>query len=233
VLICDDKKNEAEQLATLMKTSAFDIQTYSFTRGQDAYEYVFSGAEIDACFLDIIMPDLNGVTLAQKLRDSGYHGEIVFLTTSNDFARQSYQVKAFDYLLKPPSPENVKGVLLALVNSKKDTSREGLVIKAKPLTSFILFRNISHVEVIGHIVYVRLKNGEEIKTYATFAEIASRLLCDSRFIQCHRSYIVNMGDIESVTAKEVMMKNGMKVPISRGFSLVKDKMLKWMFEENK
>ncbi|MCL2261580.1 MAG: LytTR family transcriptional regulator DNA-binding domain-containing protein, partial [Fibromonadales bacterium] len=58
-----------------------------------------------------------------------------------------------------------------------------------------------------------------------------RLLRDSRFAKCHRSYIVNLNEIAVVSNREIAMKNGAKIPISRGYSQVKDEMLKWMFKK--
>ena len=237
ILICDDKKAEADLLAALLSAeqsarkseSGFDIRIALFSNSLEALDHVRSGALVDLCFLDIIMPEMNGITLAENLRSCGYRGEIVFLTTSNDFARQSYQVRAFDYLIKPPTPEGVRSILQILENKLETTDKKGLSVKTQRALRYILFRNISHIEVIDHIVHIRLLRGTEIKVNATFSEIARQLLSDSRFVQCHRSYIVNMSDIEIVTDRQVIMQNGAKIPISRGFSIVKDKMMKWIF----
>jgi DNA-binding LytR/AlgR family response regulator len=175
------------------------------------------------------MPEMDGIELAGKLRSNGYRGEIVFLTTSNDFASQSYQVDAFGYLLKPPQPESIRDILQKLENKFKNADKNGISVKAQGVLNFILFRNISYIEVIDHTIYVRLLDGGEIKVSATFTEIQQQLLIDSRFVQCHRSYIVNMNDIEAVTRDRIVMQNGAKVPISRGFSKIRETMMKWIF----
>ena len=237
ILICDDQQAEADRLTSLLTTecttmrpeSGFDIKIVQFVSGKEALDHIHCGASVDVCFLDIFMPQMNGVTLAEKLRLDGYRGEIVFLTTSNDFAHQSYQVDALDYMLKPPTPESIRNILRKLEEKLKNADKNGLSVKTQGGSSFILFRNISHIEVIDHTVYIRLLNGNEIKVNTTFAETSGQLLSDSRFIQCHRSYIVNMSDIESITDKCVVMQNGAKVPISRGFTTVRNDIMKWMF----
>ena len=229
VLICDDRRREAEKFAELLADSGFDVSAVIFSDGGQALDHIRSGGLADVCFLDIFMPDMNGVELAEKLREERYTGEIVFLTASNDFAQQSYRVKAFDYLLKPPTADSVREVMNALVNAHKNTDRDGLPVKTRGMARFILFRDISHVEVIGHTIYVRLLNGAEVEVYATFGEIAEHLLRDGRFVRCHRSYIVNVSDVSTVTAQEAVMNSGARVPISRGFSQVRDEMMKWMF----
>ena len=86
-----------------------------------------------------------------------------------------------------------------------------------------------HHHADNHVVHIRLTNGAEVNAHTAFKEIAKELLTDKRFVQCHRSFIVNMNDITVITAKDVTTKNGSRIPISRGFAPVKNDMLKWMF----
>jgi len=201
-----------------------------FTCPSQALDCFRSGANIDACFLDIIMPKMNGIKLAEKLRENNFANDIVFITTSNDFASQSYQVQAFDYLLKPLTCEKVSNIMGKLKKSQENADKAGLSIVTQGVTRFILFRDISHVEVINHIVYIKLRDKSIIKMYATFGKIEEQLLAGSRFAKCHRSYIVNLSEIKTMANNELIMKNGSKIPISRGYSQVKDKIVKWMFK---
>lgn len=228
ILICDDMKQEITKLERVLNESGFDVKTVSFQSGYDALDYVRSGVFIDVCFLDIVMPELNGVALAEELRSAGYVGEIVFLTTSNEYASESYNVKAFSYLLKPPNPVNVRGILQGLEDAKKRNDSEGILIKVSKVARLIPFRDISHVEVIKHCVYFRLTNGDEIEIYSTLGEIASQLLSDARFVQCHRSYIVNMSEIASIDDREIAMHGGKKLPVSESYSDTRKKFTKWL-----
>jgi len=230
ILICDDKKDDADKLVALIAESGIEAQTAVFTDSSQAFDYFRSGANIDACFLDIIMPIMNGIQLAEKLRENNFANNIVFLTTSNDFASQSYQVQAFDYLLKPLTHEKVNNMMKKLKKSHENTDKAGLPVITHSSTRFILFHNISHVEVVNHNVHITLHDKSIIKIYGTFSKIAEQLLSDGRFAKCHRSYIVNLDEIMGETNNELIMKNGAKVPISRGYSQVKDKMLKRIFK---
>jgi len=230
ILICDDMKEDADRLAALIAQSGFEAQTMVFTCPSQALDCFCSGADIDACFLDIIMPKMNGVKLAEKLRENNYAKDIVFLTTSNDFASQSYQVQAFDYLLKPLTCEKVNTIMGKLKKSQENSDKAGLSIEMQGVTRFVLFRDISHVEVINHAVYIKLLDKSIIKEYVTFSKIEEQLLADSRFAKCHRSYIVNLSEIMTMATNELTMKNGSKIPISRSYSQVKDKIVKRMFK---
>jgi DNA-binding LytR/AlgR family response regulator len=228
VLICDDMKQEILKLERVLDESGFDVKTVSFQSGYDVLDYVRSGAFIDVCFFDIVMPDMSGVEIAEELRVAGFTGEIVFFTTSNEYAAESYNVKALSYLLKPLNLAHVRGILQRLEDTKRNSDSEGLLIKVSKVARFLQFRDISHAEVIKHYVYFRLTDGEEIEIYATLGEIAAQLLNDARFAQCHRSYIVNMSEIVSIDDREIVMRGGKKLPVSESYSDIKKTFTKWM-----
>jgi len=94
---------------------------------------------------------------------------------------------------------------------------------------FVLFRDISHVEVIANNLYFRLTDGAELEMRATLTDVALKLLADKRFIQCHRSYIVNLNDVACVQGSKVfMMRNGMRVPISRNHPDAVKQFIAWV-----
>jgi len=229
ILICDDMIAEADKLEGLLNDSGFEVNTTVFTDANDALEHIRSGAVVDVCFLDIIMPGMSGIELAEALRGSKYQGEIVFLTTSNEYAAESYQVKAFSYLIKPPDPEVVHKILSELEQAKKDGDTAGIIVKAAGSKRLVLFRELSYVEVMGNNIHFRLTDGTESVTRATFAETAPALLVDKRFIQCHRSYIVNMDDISRVQGSEdFITQNGARVPISRNYPNAVKQYIAWV-----
>jgi DNA-binding LytR/AlgR family response regulator len=232
ILVCDDMKKEASMLAAELAKLGFGAQTSVFTCPNRAFNYMQSGVHVDICFLDIVMPEMSGIALAEKLRANNFAGEIVFLTTSNNYAQQSYNVKAFDYLLKPITCEKVKNIMNALQNFWAKTDKNGLFVKTHGSTRLIAFRDISYIEADDHYMNISLLDGSIVEAHATFSEIAEQLLPDSRFIKCHRSYIVNLNEITNIKKDDVIMRDGKKVPISRGFSHVKDRMVKWTFQQN-
>ena len=107
--------------------------------------------------------------------------------------------------------------------------REGITVKVQGAVNFVLFRDISHIEVKKHTMFIRLMDGSELAVYSSFWKIAAELLKDRHFIQCHRSFLVNMADIKTLKTREIVMHNGATIPISRGYSNARGKMIKWMF----
>lgn len=228
ILICDDILTEAELLSAMIVGSGFEVNTIVFDNAGDALNCIRSDTVIDVCFLDIIMPDMSGIALAEALRSDGFKGEIVFLSTSRDYGPEAFGVKAFNYLLKPPTPESVRNVLCALDEARRYADTGGILVKTTDESRFVLFRDISHVEVIRNNVYYRLKDSSELETRTRFAEVATQLLTDNRFIQCHRSYIVNMNAVTIMRGSDLIMQNGAIVPISRSYPEAKEQYIKYV-----
>ena len=226
ILICDDMPEDAEKLARLLDQACAGADIAVFQCGADALNYVRSGAVADICFLDIIMPEMDGVELAENLRESGYKGAVVFLTASNEYAHESYKVEAFDYLIKPPSQEAVLRVLQKLETARLSGDADGITLKVFGVARKILYREIEYAEVKNHKVYILLTDGGSVDVSAPLSDIAPRLLRDNRFAQCHASYIVNMDAISSVSGSEIIMRGGARISVSKKYADTKRKYLK-------
>lgn len=115
IAVCDDRPNISKNRELLEKYQ----QTVRDWMSQA--EYFLSGAELldqaeerggyDLYLLDILMPGENGISVGKRLRQMGKQGELIFLTSSNDYAADSYEVRAFFYLLKPVEEEKLFRVL--------------------------------------------------------------------------------------------------------------------------
>ena len=218
ILICDDINDDALHLKSIISESWFNAHIIVFNSPADALVYAVSNERLDVCFLDIIMPEMDGVSLAEQMRQKGYTGHIVFLTSTNDYAAQSYKVKAFSYLLKSADKNEVARLMQELDISLRAADTAGLMVKTKKMSKFVLFKDISHIEVVNHKIYYRLTNGDEIEETARISEIAIRLQVDRRFAQCHRSFLVNMDDVYKIQGSNAVMNNGKKIPVSRYYS---------------
>jgi DNA-binding LytR/AlgR family response regulator len=230
ILICDDFEKDANELAAMLSEFGVGVKASVFTCPWQAFNYFQSGAAaVDVCFLDIIMPSMNGIKLAEKVRESNFKGEIIFLTTSNNFASQSYHVKAFDYLLKPIDSEKLNDVMSALQKQQAEAEKNSLSVNIQGAMNFIPFCDISYVEVLDHTVYVNMLDKSVVKVNSTLDKMTAQLLQDGRFVRLQRSCIVNLNEIKSIANREAVMKNGIKIAISRTHSQIKDRMLKQMF----
>lgn len=107
IAICDDEICFIDALCTLLeqwaKERGIRLTVYRFTNGDDLVE-AHQNEWMDLIILDVIMPLSNGIDVARELRNMHQSVPIVFLTSSRDFAVDSYEVKALNYLIKPVDP---------------------------------------------------------------------------------------------------------------------------------
>jgi len=237
ILICDDMHGDGIKLRQAVEASGIEADCYYFDRGADALSHIKTGAEVDLCFLDIIMPGMSGIELAREIRkaekaEGAWPCEIVFLTASNEFASESFEVKAFSYLLKPPDPEKVGRILMEASGAKKAGDRSGIPISTKAVTRFLYFREISFIEVINNKVYFRLVDGHEIALTSTLGAMLPHITADKRFAQCHRSFVVNMNEINKILGNTVLMYCGKQIPISKTYAGFCDEYIEYLVGEN-
>ena len=220
ILICDDLVDAVVQLTKIISLSFPDAEIRAFSNATGALAFFRSGKKPDLCFLDIMMPGMDGIKLAEKMREGGYRGPIVFLTVSNDFAAQSYKVEAFSYLLKPPKANEVIDILHRAEKANRDGDTAGIHVKTKKITRFILYREIYHLEVKNQKLFFRMMDGTEVEIWSSLSDIVLKLKGEgeSRFAQCHHSFLVNMDNVSYIQGNTIIMKDGKNIPITKKYS---------------
>lgn len=229
ILICDDNHGDAAILEKIIKNSGFHVNTIVFNKSADALAYMRSGAKVDGCFLDIIMPEMTGTALASFLREEGYRNGIVFLTTSNEYAAESYKVDAFSYLLKPPHAETVTGILRKMEDKINSVDTAGIPVVTRYMSRFLLFYEISYIEVMQHKIFFHLTDRSIIEVNMSLGELLPELMKDGRFARCHRSFVVNMNAVSYVQDRDVFLRCGGRVPISKSYLDFSKQYLNWVF----
>jgi DNA-binding LytR/AlgR family response regulator len=161
------------------------------------------------------MPNLAGEEIAEKLLLLDKKCKVIFFTSSPDHMLDGYQVHALGYVLKPVS-ENKKALFRALdyYIDLLNLDKAGITAKTSSGDLFVPYRNIIYVESSIKTVYFYLKSSE-IKAQGRFADYEEQLLKDKRFLESYRNLIVNMDFIDKVLEQDFLLKNEVKIPISR------------------
>jgi DNA-binding LytR/AlgR family response regulator len=228
IVLLDDNPGELDKLVNLIGTyyscRSRDKRPFyglhCFTAGLAMLEFFEEGGTADIVFLDIIMPGMSGVEVAGYLRERGFAGHIVFLTSANDFAAESYWVGAFAYLLKPVEKESLFGVLQKIgdaMNKLFEEDAASVSVKTKHFRKNILLREIVFVEIIRHNLYIHLANDETVSINKSLKEFSPSLLADNRFVHCHGSIIVNMDFVKTIRDNAAILRTGQSIPISRRY----------------
>ncbi|WP_195270164.1 LytTR family DNA-binding domain-containing protein [Eubacterium sp. 1001713B170207_170306_E7] len=166
----------------------------------------------DLVFMDIFMGGASGIALAREIRSQSETAQIVFLTCSNEFAAESYEVRAMDYLLKPPSPDQVQRIFEQCMKSRKAAPRH-IVIKRGRDEVKVVEAGILYIKTVGNETSVYTKTGV-ISAYYPLKEIEKQL-DPGRFLLIRRGLIASLGYIELVEGDYCVLKNGEEYAISR------------------
>ena len=216
IAVCDDSElftKDASDLISTWQNGSSNAIVETFKDGKTLIAS-HSFSPFDIIFLDIVMPDINGIETAAVIRKNDKYVKIVFLTSSPEFALESYSIKANGYLLKPID----KNQFFALLNELCEdisTIPKYIFIKNTHSVHKIQINSIDYIEAQGKHVKISLSNGEELSSDQPFYYFKDSLLAEDGFFSCHRSYIVNIHRINTYTSKEIILNSGIKIPISR------------------
>ena len=220
IAICDDSKQDRQILAALFKRyqelHATPLQIHIFQNGFSLLDAIDQGQRFDITILDILMPGENGIEIARNIRASGTDTEIIFLTSSPEYAVDSYEVKAQNYLLKPVTEEkffaSIDSILAEL--DEKDTA-SFIIYTTEKQYSRIRVSSLVYGEVTHRTITLHLADQTIISAVMTFTEFQDILKAYPDFIYPHRSYAVNMNYIQYVTKSDIILTDGQKIPLSR------------------
>ena len=158
----------------------------------------------------------SGLQAAAELRRRGVRAPLAFLAHTAAYAYEAFRVDAMQYLHIPFRPEQ----LTALLDRATEPEYGPVIPVATAMGLRALpFADIEYLECTHHVVHFHLLSGEDVVSLSlrvSFAEVAKPLLEDGRFLQPHRSYVVNLAAAQLLTAGELQMCSGARIPIPRG-----------------
>ena len=184
----------------------------TFRNGLKAYEFI-TKEPVDLIFLDINMPHISGISLSKMLPSNL---KVIFTTAYSEFAVESYEIQAIDYLMKPISLERfTKAISRVMAHNERSYAPESTILHIK--SGFETFRvapaTILFLEKDGNYMHYHCEN-QKITSRETIQECLSRL--PNTFIQTHKSFIANTDKIVSFD-KNMLNMGKRKIPVSDSF----------------
>ena len=198
-----------------------------FTSGEEFLSKYILGA-FDTIFTDIFMGELSGVDMMYRLRKIDTNAKVVFCSTSNEFATESYDVGAVGYIKKPITSESIENVLSKILN----TNKKSMDYVTLPNNRKIILRNIVFTQHNNHYIYINNLVGEVIKIRLTQGEFEDYVKGYPYIITCSKGIMVNFFEVINLDKDKFFMSNGVTVPISRRkYKEVSEKYTKFLFEK--
>lgn len=215
IAICDDSDTDRRYVLNMVESwaesAAHNVDVNTFPSAESFIFHYEEESDYDILLLDIEMGEMDGVTMAKRIRHANDTVQIVFITGYSDYISEGYEVAALHYLMKPVKEEKLRSVL--------DRAAEKLAKNEKVLNFEIgseMVRvpiyQIRYADVLGN--YVTVHALSDVTAKMTLGELEKQL--DERFYRVGRSTIVNLTQISRVTKTEIRLSDGAVIPLPRG-----------------
>ena len=234
IAYCDDDMSILEDIRTLLEEYRTernnDISHIAFNSPLDLIAEIEKGARFDVLLLDVLMPGETGIDAAAEIRKIDKNVKIIFLTSSSEYAVQSYSVEAFFYQLKPVSKEAIFTLMDSVISACEKEHGNSIILRCKSGITRIDLRHIEYCEVIHRTLFIHLSGGRVLESIGSMDELSHQLEQYGCFIRPHRSYLVNLEHIQSISHNLITMSCLTEIPIPRGkYNEVKDAYLEYAF----
>ncbi len=213
IAVCEDEESTRDFLSDALKEELSrrrlqgDVQIFE---SGEALMVAVSQTKFDIYFLDIFMPGMDGVSVAKSLRASGSEAAIVFTTSSQDFYAEGFAVGAVHYLVKPLKKEAVAEAFNRCLKQVGEMERY-VKLTINRENRRIMLPDFIWAESRDKVCELHLNSGQ-FRTYLQLDSLA-RLLDDSRFLRCHRSYIINMDYVLRMENGNFLLTDGAVIPV--------------------
>ena len=222
IAVCDDQIEELSGMTSLLTAYArlhpetpFELRP--FRSGLELLDCIRARGGFQVYLLDVMMPEPDGLALGAAIRADDPDAVIVYLTSSPDYAVESYGVQASGYLLKPVERAALFGLLDRVLDKLNREQAQVLTVKTRDRVSLIRPSDIRYVEGTNHTTVFYLTKGRTVTAAkrGSFEEAVRPLLAEERFLRVGTSYLVNMLYVDSLEQGCFLMLEGGRIPIPR------------------
>ena len=227
ILICDNDEKCVEEcrrkIIEISKKRQISVEIEVLSSGKDFIRFLDEKyTQIELIYLDIHMPEINGMKVAKKLREKENNADIVFYTRDATMAIEAFDVNAMHYIVKEQtSREKFEEIFLAAYQRSKKRNAEILTVSCAGEYRNIPLEDIMYFEIKKRIATVYYMENGQAKMFEFYTRSLSKIeetLWGSNFLRIHRSYLVSEKYIQKRTSKKVLMQNGHELTVGRQYS---------------
>ncbi len=216
VAIVDDYKPDREKLHQYVISYFEDLKfnclsTIALYSNCESFFLDENTNSFDIVFFDIYMDGISGMDAARILRQNNQQAKIIFITSSLDFAIESYDVEASHYVIKPFKYNRLR-MVMDRVLSKIEIDQRKLSL---PNSKTLPLRELQYIDCFNHLVCLHLTNGKQINYRMNYVDISHQLLQFDDFAECYKGTCVNLSEVNFIKDSKIMMKSGLEIAISR------------------
>lgn len=235
IAFCDDDLSVLNEIRVLLDRYRVErnqeIDYTAFHSPLDLLAEIERGTRFDVLFLDVIMPGETGIDVAAEIRNYDNDVKIIFLTSSAEFAVQSYTVGAYFYQLKPIWAESFFRLMDSVLSVCEKEQTSSLILRCKTGITRIELRRLEYCEVIHRTLFIHLTSGKVLESVGSLDELSKQLAPYGSFLRPHRSYLVNLEYVQTLSYHAITMSCLTEIPIPRGkYNEIKNAFLEYAFQ---
>ncbi len=236
IALCDDSAEDIEAIRSFAERFAsrhadLPVRLSTFSSAAELLKKIESSGGFDLYLLDVVMPEMSGMQLAETIRARGDNSEIVFLTVSREYALDAFSVYACGYLLKPVNEEDFGKTMLRAVSKVSQEKSEALTVKTKDGLRRLPLNKIVMIESFNHTREITTSDGVVLETSASLSELFKLLIKHDNFYMPHRSFIVNLDNTVGIVRYDMLMLGNRHIPIpQKQFAAVREVVRDYFFK---
>ncbi len=218
IILCDDNENTVNEYANRIRQcgekNGIDLEIASFYSGESLlFHLAEAPLQADIIYLDILMGKTDGMETARKLRDSGCHAQIIFITSCEDYVYEAFDVDAVHYLLKDQmNPAKFERVFLRAAELAAKKEEELFVCEFDGVKKTVPVSRILYFEIWKRLITVYCDGDQTEKFYGSMEQLENRF-ANKNFVRVHRSYLVHLPYIAQFLSRSLILKNGAGIPV--------------------
>ena len=213
IAVCDDNRQDACALRALLEGQEVKLYGDAESLLADVRQ---GSAHYDLYLLDIFMENsMSGLELARELRATDETAVLCFVSTSDDFYREAYDLYAIQYLIKPVSREAVRRLLDKVEQIFLKDAEKTLPYSWRRSSGTIPYGKILYISSREHVLSIRCTDGRVQESTGKLNDM-ERQICGDTFLRCHQSFIVNIYHVEGMRGLDLTVA-GERIPVSRRY----------------
>ena len=218
ILICEDEKMFSSQIARYAsewaKQKGVFAEMFAYESAEKFMYDWREGEDLDIIFMDIKMGAIDGMELAKIIRRTNADVPIVFVTNMEGYALEGYSVAAMDFIVKPAKKEAVFSCLDR--SNQNERVKKHFLFEGVEKTFRIAHEDIIYIEKFAHMAEIVTAKGK-YEFRRTMAKLLEEL-DDDLFAQCHKSYIINIRHLDSLSKNYASMSNGAEIRLGKNMA---------------
>lgn len=241
IVICDDHADQLEKIRAACQEyfslhPEYAVEIVTFDNPMECLEKLEKTGGCDIALLDICMPGISGISVAKEIMIRDSRTQVLFISTSDEYAVQAFTVGALHYLTKPFTRRDFHIGMDRVLKKFQIIPKYFYINGEGGALHKIDARELMYIESLRNDRCLYTEDGKCINTRRSLQDLLGELevLCPGQFVSPYRGFVVNFAAVSAVTADGILLKNKKLIPIKPGsFRSLRSSYFAYAFGEEK